>query len=202
MNFMITDKIHVGIRTFQSYITGVGVMGKIGCQDIQRIARLCYHMDRLQRLRTHCYGASQRRRFKFAMARIRRQIKNLVTDVHTQTVQWLVTNFDTIILPDFDSTAMSEKKRRRRKLHNKTVRQMMTWSHCAFRDRLVNKLAEFHPSCKKRLFMPSEAYSSKTCSGCGYQDSKLGGKETFTCAVWHGGCGLVIDRDINGNNEF
>lgn len=179
------------------------MIGKIGEQDIQRISRLCHHLDRLSSVRGSLVpkgngDAKIRRRYKFAMARIRRKIKNLVNDVHTQTIQWLVTNFDTIILPEFDSGKLSEKRSRIRKLHNKTVRQMMCWSHGAFRERLINKLAEFHPSCNKSLFMPSEAWSSKTCSGCGYVDLKLGGNEVFDCAMYRGGCGVVIDRDING----
>ena len=46
----------------------------------------------------------------------------------------------------------------------------------------------------KQVFLVSEAYTSKTCSWCGWVDARLGGKKTFHCR----GCDLHIDRDANG----
>jgi putative transposase len=40
--------------------------------------------------------------------------------------------------------------------------------------------------------------SSKTCSGCGAVKEELDLSErTYTCSTENGGCGLVIDRDLN-----
>ncbi len=40
--------------------------------------------------------------------------------------------------------------------------------------------------------------SSKTCSGCGWMDADLTlADRTFHCRNPEGGCGLVLDRDLN-----
>jgi len=39
-----------------------------------------------------------------------------------------------------------------------------------------------------------EEYTSKTCTGCGNIDDKLGGKKWYECKA----CGTALDRDYNG----
>ena len=51
--------------------------------------------------------------------------------------------------------------------------------------------------CKERNIgytETDEAYTSKTCTKCGYLNDKLGGKKVFKCDF----CKYKIDRDING----
>ncbi len=93
-----------------------------------------------------------------------------------------------VIIPEFNGGAMSRRKGR--KIGSKTVRQMLTWSHSRFRQRLTFKAEELG----KKVVFVSEAWTSKTCSSCGWVDAKLGGRKVFRCR----GCGLVIDRDVNG----
>ena len=40
----------------------------------------------------------------------------------------------------------------------------------------------------------NEAYTSKTCSECGYLKRNLGGSKVYHCDE----CGSVMDRDVNG----
>ena len=124
-----------------------------------------------------------------AQARIRQKIRNLIDEVHRKTALWLVQTFDAIIIPPFNGGEMG-KKTRHRKISSKTVRSMMTWAHARFRNRLLSKAEEYG----KQVFLVSEAYTSKTCSACGWIDLKLGGKKVFKCKQ----CCLRIDRDING----
>ena len=81
-------------------------------------------------------------------------------------------------------------KRGDRRIGRKTVRGLMTWGHGMFREKL-RQMCERHGNT---LLHPSEAYTSKTCSLCGWIDEKLGGKKIFTCR----NCKLVICRDENG----
>lgn len=189
-----------GVRTFQTWYSPNGECGKVASGDMGRISRLCHFMDDLQSRKDRLKrdgNAKKRRGMKFALARMRRKIRHLVDDVHWQTIHWLVTNYDTIILPDFDSTQMSQ--RGHRKINSRTVRQMMTWAHCRFRDRLISKLGEYHPDCGKRLIQPNEACTSITCGNCGLLNRGLGGRHVFRCRPsGNGGCGLIIDRDFNG----
>jgi putative transposase len=81
-------------------------------------------------------------------------------------------------------------KKKVRKINSKTVRKMLTWAHSRFRARLSHKAEELG----KQVSVVSEAYTSKTCSRCGWIHQKLGGRKVFKC----GRCGLEIDRDVNG----
>ena len=47
-------------------------------------------------------------------------------------------------------------------------------------------------TCK--LYEVNEAYTSKTCSKCGYIDNSLGSKDVYNCPK----CKLKISRDYNG----
>ena len=76
-----------------------------------------------------------------------------------------------------------------RKIRTKTVRGMMSWAHGKFRETLKSM-------CDKKgkvMINPSESYTSKTCSSCGWIDEKLGEK-TFRCRKE----GKIVDRDVNG----
>ena len=161
--------------------------GEIGAKDAQKLVRICLALDNLIS-RTAQAPARKRNSMRRAQARIRQRIHNLVDEIHRKSALWLVRTFDTIIIPCFNSSQMA--RRRHRKINSKMVRSMMTWAHARFRERLLSKAEEFG----KQVFLVSEAYTSKTCSACGWIHQRLGGRKVFKCRQ----CGLEIDRDING----
>ena len=58
---------------------------------------------------------------------------------------------------------------------NRFVRGMMSWAHGKFRETLKSM-------CDKKgkvMINPSESYTSKTCSSCGWIDEKLDGKKNL-----------------------
>jgi len=112
----------------------------------------------------------------------------LIDECHKKSVLLLLRTFDVVIIPRFNSHAMAGKRKRR--LNRRTVRKMMTWSHGRFLDRLVSKAEELG----KKVVVVSEAYTSKTCSACGWIDQNLGGRKVFRCQR----CGWIVDRDVNG----
>lgn len=187
-----------GIRTFLTFYTPDSSYGKIGDGDMSRIVRLCQHMDEFQSRVDKESHRFKKWRMRWALARMRQKMQHLVEEIHKQTVHWLVTQYDTIILPHFDSLTFFN--RQNRNLRSKTVRQMMTWSHAKFRQRLLFKVEEYKAECNKKIVvLPSEAYTSSTCTRCGWINPKLGGRKVFKCKnVEQGGCGLILDRDING----
>ena len=179
-----------GVRTFQTYISNNGSWGKIGHNDMSRIYRLLMHLDDLVSRRDSSETTKkQKRRMTFALARARRRIKNLIDEMHKQTTNWLVKNFDVIVLPHFNAGEMSRRLTRR--LRAPTVRKMLGWAHSRFRTRVLDKCAEYE---NKLCIHVNEAYTSKTCSRCGEMNWTLGGREAFRCAQchWH------VDRDLNG----
>lgn len=50
------------------------------------------------------------------------------------------------------------------------------------------------------LYLVDESYTSLTCGMCGRvkQKSELGGSRVYKCPVEKGGCGSILDRDVNG----
>lgn len=179
--------IDPGVRTFATWYSPTEGCGKIGDKDASRIVRLGLHLDNLIS-RTSQVKAKKRNNLKKAQARSRQKIKNLVTELHKQTVHNLLSKFDVVIHPNFNGQTMASKKHR--KIQSKTVRQMLTWSHATFRDRLLSKAEELG----KKVMIVSEAYTSKTCGRCGVLNNKLGGAKVFKCTH----CNLHIDRDVNG----
>jgi putative transposase len=123
-----------------------------------------------------------------AANRIRIRIRNLVDECHKQVASYLTNQYKVIFLPRFETSQMVVKSKR--KLRSKTARQMLTWSHYRFKLHLKQ-------AAKKRgvvVIDVNESYTSKTCTKCGHQHSKLGGSKTFKCPS----CGHEHDRDWGG----
>lgn len=179
--------IDPGNRTFATWYSPNLGYGKLGSQDIQRIARLLNHLDKLTS-KTSKVTSRKRNRFRRAQQRIREKIKNLIRESHRKIAHWLCSNFDIIIIPIFNSKRMTHKKDRN--ISKITSRQLLSWSHGKFRNILTSKAEEKGV----RIIFQNEAYTSKTCSICGHQDHKLGGKTTFNCHSCHNS----LDRDVNG----
>jgi putative transposase len=141
--------------------------------------------------KTAAAPSRKRANMRRAQARGRDRIRWLVREVHCKAARFFATEFDVIALPAFGSGRMSE--RFGRKIHCKTVRQMLGWNQYKFRQRLVSKAEELG----KVVIHPSEAYTTKTCCKCGWQNLTIGSSKTFQCRTEAGGCGQRIDRDLN-----
>lgn len=193
----VTDNINVisldpGVRTF---LTGFAPASdspfvKIGDQDIGRIMRLSHHADKLISLITTEKNYKMRVRLQHRLDQLRMKIQRLKADCHHRVADYLTKTYDTIIIPVFETSKMA--RRATRKISSKSVRAMMTWSHYAFRQKLIAKATERG----KRVILVTEEYTSKTCCLCGNIKYNLGGSKTYRCAS--DGCRLKIDRDWNG----
>ncbi len=195
----INDAISLdpGVRDFLlGYSPTKRTCYKFGSGDISRIQRLCHHLDKLISKRNTLSNSKQKHskrnkvyKIDKALYRARQRIRNLVKEVHCKVVHFLVTNFRTILIP---STTIKEMvKRKNRRINSKTARNMLTWSHYKFRQRLLTKSS----LASVEVIEGGEEYTSKTCSNCGCIHSKLGGQKMFKCP----NCGVKIDRDVNGS---
>lgn len=93
-----------------------------------------------------------------------------------------------IVIPPYETSQMSLRMGRR--LRNKQVRQMLTWSFFRFKTRLLQVARRLG----RRVVICSEEYTSQTCSCCGgltKSSSKL-----YKCMAEN--CPDVADRDVNG----
>ena len=168
-----------GVRTFITFYSET-MSGKIGEGDFNKIYRLCLNLDSIYS-RMSKAKCKQKRNLKKASERLRMKIKNLVTDLHYKTAHFLVTNFDGIFIPTFETSEMVTK------LNSKVARNMLTFAHYRFKEFLKCKAEQY--SCK--VFEVSEAWTSRTCSYCGKIHPK-GSKKLMKCEC------STTDRDLNG----
>lgn len=178
-----------GVRTFQTiFDASSNCAYEVAPRDMQRIVRLCVGLDKLYSKRDKASNARKRYSYKRASRRMTYRIQNLINEVHKQLTKHLSTNYDLIMIPKFEICQMIRKVTR--KINSKTVRQMTTWAHYRFRERLLFKCRQ--TGCKVAIV--DESWTSKTCSSCGEIDHSLGSKKLYSCSC----CGMQMDRDING----
>lgn len=172
--------IDPGVRTFGTFYSEQ-VHGKIGEGDFKKIFRLCLGLDKLYSkiAKAKC---KQKRNMRKAAGRLRWKIYDLIDDLHKKTASFLVTRFDKVFLPTFETSQMVTK------LHSKTARSMLSFAHFRFKSFLKAKAEEY--SCE--VVDVNEAYTSKTCSYCGEIHS-IGSKKIMKCR-----CSANVDRDYNG----
>ena len=177
-----------GVRTFQTMYDPSSIT-QVGDKDMKRIVRMCIEQDRLISKQNNKETRSHRRcHIKRAVRRLRTRVQNIVNEVHKQLAKHLAKTYDLIMIPSFEVSQMVRKQDR--KIRSTTARQMMTWAHFRFRERLIHKCRQYN--CKVAIV--NEAFTSKTCSCCGALHNKLGSSKVFKCPT----CGVVMDRDANG----
>jgi putative transposase len=146
--------IDPGVRTFATFYSDVSC-GEIGSGDFSRIQRLAFYMDDLIS-RMAKANKQEKKAMRKALATMQDKIKNLIDELHHKAALFLVTNFDCILLPHFETSQMVGKAGR--KIRSKTVRNMLTFAHFRFKLFLKHKAFEYG----KTVIDVSEAYTSKT----------------------------------------
>lgn len=182
-----------GVRTFLTgYSPKEGDCFQVAPGDVTRIYRLCIHIDKLiskmSKVSKGKQGKIKRKRMNKAIARLRERVLHLTDEVHWKTIKYLTSNYTDIVIPDFNSTQMSERVKR--KIGCKTVRQMLSWRHGKFRERLIGR----SEITKTKVYVRTEEYTSKTCTCCLEIHPKLGGNKIFKCP----NCHIKVDRDVGG----
>jgi len=180
-----------GVRSFVTGYSPEGTLTEWGNGDMKRIYRLCQTHARLQSRWDKKKGVKHQKRYRLRKAarRIRQKIRNLVDELHKKLTNHLVSNYETILLPKFETSEMVTRSARR--INSDTARAMLTWSHYRLQQRLLNKTREYK-NCQ--VIICDEHYTSKTCGSCGKLHEKLGSNKTFHCPH----CNVVMDRDVNG----
>ena len=152
-------------------------------RDETLLQRLFDKIDKLKSLRAKKQIPNQKKN----LWRKEKRIKNLVTDLHLRTANYLCKNYTDILIPVFETQQMITK------LHAKVSRILEAMSHYTFRKRLI-EIAAKHENC--RIYVVNEAYTTSTCTRCGHVNKKRT-TETITCVQ----CDLTIDRDIAGSRN-
>ena len=118
-----------------------------------------------------------------------KKIKNMINELHWKTVSFLISNYDTIIIPDFKVSEMVRKK----KLTRMTKRLMLMYSFYSFKEKLKWKCCMYN----KRMIIVDESFTSCTCGICG-TINRVQGKEIFKCS----NCNYQVDRDVTGSRNI
>jgi putative transposase len=92
---------------------------------------------------------------------LRTKVQAVRRDVHRKICRFLCDNFDTIFLPKLDTVSLSAVGGRN--ISSQTVRNMMTFAHGEFRV-----FWKPMPRSGVTVVHPSEAFTTKTCTGCGF----------------------------------
>jgi putative transposase len=170
-----------GLRTFISAYSERGVE-KFGQAAFSRIVRLCYALDDLTGRREKASG-SRKCRMKKAQQRLRNRVHDSVSELHHKVAVYLTQTFKVVVIPEFNFHPMAGK------LFRKTVRGLATLAHGKFRQVLESHAEK--RGC--RIHYQNEAYTSKTCSSCGWIQ-EIGAASKWNCK----GCGHAHERDDNG----
>jgi len=172
-----------GHRTFMTGYDPKGKAFEFARYDFKRVFNLCRHLDTLE---SKYAKSGKKKTIKKALKKHRHRIKNLIVEVHRKVSLFLVRNYRTILLPKFETQQMVMKKGRKRRLFKSVARNLMVWSHYAFKQRLKSKAEEYG----SQVIDCTEEYTSKTCTNCGHVANVSG--KTKRCPS----CKVVVDRDI------
>lgn len=173
-----------GVRTFQSYYSSDSC-GKLGTDTPNKIKKIHERIIMLEGLYDKV-NSRKRYKLKKRVKLLRAKITNIVSDLHWKTANYLVKNYENILIPTFNTKQMVMKSK------NKHMnRMMMSLSHYSFRQRLIHTASKVKNT---NVILCRENHTTKTCSLCGNIDNNVGINKIYKCQS----CGIMVDRDING----
>ena len=133
------------------------------------------------------------RHFKSKTNRLYRKQQNICMQLHYDVINFLMSNFNYILLPKFETQGMVKRKGI---LSKESKRELSQLQHYRFKQRL---LSASHGVSNCKVLIVSEAYSTRECDNCGFLNKKLKLKErTFTCKK----CNHKADRDIHAGRNI
>lgn len=176
--------IDPGIRNFAAFYSD-DTCGLIGQGDFSRIQRLAHHLDKLTSKMSKA-PKQKKRKMRLAATRMREKVKNLLDELHHKSALFLVSNFELILLPTFETSRMASKAGR--KINNNSVRSLLTFAHYRFKQFIKHKAFEHG----KRVVDVNEAYTSKTHPETG-QVVNIGGAKYIKLLS-----GDRVNRDLVG----
>lgn len=190
--------IDPGVRTFATCYSDNEVIIFGDGFAKEKLAPLMKRVDRLIGLRQKVLNNAPKEETQWVedrLAHLNREIDrlrakkdDLILDMHNRAAYHLVSRYDVIFLPTFETSKMVAKKGRKRRIRANTCRQMLDLSHYQFKMRLKWYAKKYG----KHVVDCNEAYTSKTRSWDGKIDDKLGSSKVIK------GDGFIVDRDVNG----
>ena len=119
---------------------------------------------------------------------INRKIKNRIDDLHWKSANYLVKNYNYILLGDMSVKSIVSRNNSVISASQKVA--CLRTNYYGFCQRLQFKCKQNNVTFK----LVNESYTSKVCSNCGNKNDNLGAATVYNCD----NCTTVIDRDVNG----
>ena len=175
-----------GIRTFQTGFDPSGNVYKFAENEkLDKINKLFHSEDKIRKALTTCKLKSKTKYNLFKkLHKVKLKVKNIIYNVHNQISNFIVKNYDHVILPSFMSSQMLKGTT----LNSKSKRWLSALSHFKFREKLT--YACLTNKCK--IYHVNESYTTKCCGRCGTLN-EVGSSKMFNC----NNCLLEQDRDIH-----
>jgi transposase len=169
-----------GIKTFMTGLSENEVL-KIGINTKNRLEPLFKQIEKCKNYSNHKKNKIRKRSY--------RKIKDLVTELHWKTINFLTKTYKIILIGDLSIKSVINNRTSILSDMTKVIGQ--TLSFYSFKQRLKYK---YHVrECSYNEI--NEKYTSKLCSCCGlYYNQKLGANDIYHCP----NCNISIDRDVNG----
>jgi len=181
--------IDPGIRKFMSAYSPDGECSFLGIDCRARLLELLKKLDFYDTIiANERTSIKQRKNLRKKKLGIYRKMRDLKRELHDKIINYLTKEFSDIILGRLNVSNVIRKQDRF--LRTKEVRSLLCLSHYEFRTKLVKKSKERGVNA----MVVNEAWTSKTCTGCGKINRGLGGAEEYNCS----NCTSRIDRDLNG----
>jgi transposase len=184
-----------GVRAFQTFYSPDQDFGSYaaGARGFSRVYKEAEKCDRMvTELNTQMLSYRQRRDLTKSKYRSIERVRNLVNEVHKKVANDLCSNYDTILIPVFETQRMVRKPKndgeKQRTISSKTARGLLGWKHFEFRNYLASKVI----MAGKELMVVTEEYTTQCCGSCGALN-KMGAAKVYEC----GECGFVCGRDEN-----
>ena len=185
--------LDVGIRKFLTFYSEDSC-GFIGKNVTDRLFRLSKVLDGVVSKISRSSG-KLKRVLKCKADKLRIKM-NLVKELHYKVCNFLVKNFDLVLLPHYEIKNFVIACGR--KLNSKSVRNMLSLNFYKFSQTLIRKFNEkkgflnINGTLYSRVVRVNEAFTSKTQTWNG-EIVNIGSKETLKISE-----NATIDRDING----
>ena len=196
-----TIKIEPKVKTNRTIVGDPGIRSFITCTDFEgslleigknwrgykNIYEQCKKLEIYEKISLK--GVRGIERFRLLKAKkdtwLRRtKLRNMIKDFHKKTINFLVTNYDVIVLPKLRTKSFLKSKGGLGSDINKDISLI---SHGRFHDDLTWKAM----SLGKLVINQDEAYTTQTCFECG-KLTKIGASKTYKCDH----CLNEQDRDI------
>jgi putative transposase len=171
--------IDPGIKTFLTGLTNDSIYN-LGTNVVEVIKKELTEIDRFSKINNKI----SRKIIK------RKKIKlyNKITDLHWKSIDYILNKkqIKNVFIGNWSTKRTSSRKS---KLHPMYKRISLKLQYYGFLQKLENKCKEYNVNYK----LTNESYTSKVCSFCS-METTINNDRLLNC-----GCGLRLDRDINGS---